>query len=272
MIWPSDYIKEDKKYFRKYLYAHRGLYDNDKGIPENSIKAFRAAVDAGYGMELDVQFSKDKQVVVFHDDHLKRLCKVDKYVNELTYDELKELTLNDTDERIPLFTDVLAAVNGATPIVVELKNCRNYDELVKATNAILIHYKGRYCVESFNPLIVRKYAKTNPMILRGLLMSKHFKEKTLNPFTALVLQEMLLNFLTRPQFIAIDYNALSIWGLNVVRFLFRPVMATWTIRNQEQFDKIKDFDIIIFEHFLPDPNQERDEAVLRKQIRAERKK
>ncbi|MFA7673937.1 MAG: glycerophosphodiester phosphodiesterase family protein [Clostridia bacterium] len=272
MIWPSDFIREDKKYFRKYLYAHRGLHDMSKDIPENSIKAFRAAVDAGYGMELDVQFSKDRQVVVFHDDDLNRVCGLDKKVNELTYDELKELPLNGTDERIPLFTDVLAAVNGATPIVVELKNCRNHDDLVKDTNAILIRYKGRYCVESFNPLIVRKYAKTNPMILRGLLMCNHIKEKTLKPVTAFLIQEMLLNFLTRPQFIACDYNSLGIWGVNIVRFLFRPVMATWTIRDQEQFDKIKDFDIIIFEHFLPDPNQERDEAVLRKQIRAERKK
>ncbi len=255
MIWPSDYIKDDKTRLKKYLYAHRGLHNDEKFIPENSLAAFNAACEAGYGMELDVQFSKDMQIVVFHDDDLKRMCGVDRKVNELSYEELSELSLNGTDNRIPLFTDVLKLVDGRTPIVVELKNCKLHDKLVVETNKILRSYKGDYCVESFNPLIVRKYAKTNPMVLRGLLMSNHVKSKSINIVLGFMIQEMLLNFMARPQFIACDHNALSIWGVNVVRFVFKPVMATWTIRSEEEFEKVKKFDIVIFEHFLPDPSR-----------------
>ncbi|HOD93190.1 MAG TPA: glycerophosphodiester phosphodiesterase family protein [Clostridia bacterium] len=255
MIWPSDYIKDDKNKLRKYLYAHRGLHDDENDIPENSIAAFDAACQAGYGMELDIQFSKDLQIIVFHDDDLKRMCGVDKKVNELTYEELSQLSLNGTKEKIPLFTDVLKLVNGRTPIVVELKNCKIYERLVEEANKILISYKGDYCVESFNPLIVRKYAKTNPMILRGLLMTNHVKSKSINIVLGFMIQEMLLNFVARPQFIACDHNALSIWGVNVVRFIFKPVMATWTIRSEKEFEKVKNFDIVIFENFLPDPSR-----------------
>lgn len=255
MIWPSDYIRDDKLKLRKYLYAHRGLHNDEKGIPENSLAAFDAACEAGYGMELDVQFSKDLQIVVFHDDDLKRMCGISKRVNELTYEELSHLSLNGTEHKIPLFTDVLQLVNGRTPLVVELKNCKIYEKLVEETNKILRSYKGDYCVESFNPLIVRKYAKTNPMVLRGLLMSNHVKSKSINIILGFLIQEMLLNFMARPQFIACDHTALSIWGVNVVRFIFKPVMATWTIRNEEEFEKVKKFDIVIFENFLPDPSR-----------------
>jgi glycerophosphoryl diester phosphodiesterase len=255
MIWPSDYIKDDKKKLRKYLYAHRGLHNNEKSIPENSLAAFDAACEAGYGMELDVQFSKDMQIVVFHDDDLKRMCGVDKKVFELTYEELSELSLAGTEHKIPLFTDVLKLVEGRTPIVVELKNCKIYEKLVIETNKILRNYKGDYCVESFNPLIVRKYAKTNPMVLRGLLMTNHVKAKSINVVLGFMIQEMLLNFMARPQFIACDHKSLNIWGVNVVKFIFRPVMAAWTVRNEEEFEKVKNFDIVIFEDFLPDPSR-----------------
>jgi hypothetical protein len=65
MIWPSDYIRDDKLKLRKYLYAHRGLHNDEKGIPENSLAAFDAACEAGYGMELDVQFSKICRLLYF---------------------------------------------------------------------------------------------------------------------------------------------------------------------------------------------------------------
>jgi len=255
MIWPSDYIKEEKNKLGKYLYAHRGLHNDEKGIPENSLAAFDAACVAGYGMELDIQFSKDMQIVVFHDDDLKRMCGVDKKVNELTYEELSQLSLKGTQERIPLFTDVLKLVDGRTPLVVELKTCSKYKELTEETYKILKSYKGDYCVESFNPMIVRKYSKLDPTVLRGLLMTNYIKFGGVNKVLGFLLQEMLFNFIARPQFIACDHRALSIWGVNVVRFIFRPVMATWTIRNEEEFEKVKSFDIVIFEDFLPDPKR-----------------
>jgi len=255
MIWPADYIKEDKEKLRKYLYAHRGLHSKEKKIPENSLAAFDAACEAGYGSELDIHFSKDKQIVVFHDDTLKRMCGADVRVDDLTYEEMQEYTLDGTDQKIPLFTEVLDLVNGRTPLVVELKNTKMYKELVEETNKILNNYKGDFCIESFNPMIVRKYAKTNPMVHRGLLVANHVRSKSLNFFLGFAIQEMLFNFIARPQFIACHHGALSMWGVKIVRFLFKPVMATWTIVNEEQYEKVKDLDIIIFEQFLPDPTR-----------------
>ena len=92
--------------FDRTLYAHRGLHDNS--CPENSLSAFRAAKEAGYGVELDVRFTADKQVVVYHDDTLTRMCGDDRRVDECTYEELQQLHLSDTTERIPLLSDVLS--------------------------------------------------------------------------------------------------------------------------------------------------------------------
>ena len=88
--------------FEKVYIAHRGFFDNKNGIPENSLPAFQKAVDAGLGIELDVQLSKDGYLLVFHDEDLKRMCGVDKKIRELNYAEIQQYTLLDTQERIPL--------------------------------------------------------------------------------------------------------------------------------------------------------------------------
>ena len=96
--------------FSGFYYAHRGLYDNHHGVPENSLPAFRAAVEKGYGVELDVQLSADGQVVVFHDDTLDRICGVHGKVIDYPLSELQQMKLLDTEETLPLFTDVLAVL------------------------------------------------------------------------------------------------------------------------------------------------------------------
>ena len=92
-------------------YAHRGLH-GEEGIPENSMAAFRKAVDAGYGIELDVQVTKDKIPVVFHDFTLQRVCGQEGKVCDYTYEELQKFHLCRSVETIPLFEDVLKLVDG----------------------------------------------------------------------------------------------------------------------------------------------------------------
>ncbi|MBL8967561.1 MAG: hypothetical protein JNG85_11145, partial [Spirochaetaceae bacterium] len=99
-------------------YAHRGLYDNSGDAPENSMRAFDAAAEKGYGIELDVRLSKDGQVVVFHDSGLSRMCGVDAAVASRTFAELAEMRLLGTAERIPRFGDFLAMVAGRAPLLV----------------------------------------------------------------------------------------------------------------------------------------------------------
>ena len=120
LVFPGQSTPEARAPFVGRNFAHRGLYDNEKGVPENSLAAFRAAMQAGYGCELDVQFTKDKKLIVFHDNDYKRACGVDKPVWELTFEEARQLSLFGTDERIPTFREVLDVVDGQNPLIVEI--------------------------------------------------------------------------------------------------------------------------------------------------------
>ena len=121
LVAPKRADKSRRAAFRGYAYAHRGLYEADQSVPENSLAAFRRAVEAGYGIELDLQLSADGQVVVFHDDKLLRVCGVDQRVDAYRYEALCEFKLFDSAENIPLFSDVLKIVAGKVPLIVELK-------------------------------------------------------------------------------------------------------------------------------------------------------
>ena len=132
-------------------YAHRGLHDLEAGVPENSMKAFRLAIEKGFGMEMDVQLSKDGIPVVFHDATLTRMCGVEKRVNELTLAELKQLSLAGTQERIPTFQEFLTLVNGQVPLIIEIKMDKRDDRIPEAVNEQLRGYQGVYCIESFHP-------------------------------------------------------------------------------------------------------------------------
>lgn len=183
-------------------FAHRGLHSRDMTVPENSLEAFRLAARAGYGIELDVQLSKDGQVVVFHDDTLERVCGVDSRVDEKTYEELSALRLCGTEHKIPLFSEALAVIRGRGPLIVELKNGSRNRELCEKTYALLENYRGEVCVESFNPLIVAWFRFHARDIVRGqLAMPQKYYDGQPRPL-AFIMSNTLMNFLARPQFIA----------------------------------------------------------------------
>ena len=114
--------------FNNLIIAHRGVHDN-KSTPENSIKAFYKAVIKKYPIELDIQLTKDNEIVVFHDKNLKRMTGLDKDVEDLTLDEIKKLKLLDTREHIPRLDEVLKLVNGKVLIDIEIKPCKNYKKV-----------------------------------------------------------------------------------------------------------------------------------------------
>ena len=190
--------------FQGRNFAHRGLHTRDKTVPENSLEAFHLAVQAGYGMELDVQLSRDGQVVVFHDDTLNRVCGVDARVDALSWAELSQLQLCGTEHGIPLFSDVLAAVRGREPLIVELKNGPRNRELCRKTLALLESYRGEVCVESFNPFIVAWFRLHARDLLRGQLSMppREYVKEGYGGLKGFLLGHTLFNFLARPQFIA----------------------------------------------------------------------
>lgn len=251
MIKPAGAKRPDKTPFLGILYAHRGLHDNRTEAPENSLAAFRKAVEAGFGMELDIQLSKDKIPVVFHDFDLKRICGVEGKIKDYTLQELQEFRLCQSKERIPTLEEVLELVNGRVPLIVEFKGADTDISLCPIADKLLREYKGLYCMESFNPLMVAWYKKHHKDIFRGQLSEKFFThgKKCVLHF---VLQNMMLNFLAKPDFISYkcsDYNALS---RRLCCGLFKATAVTWTIKSAEELNEMKKyFEIFIFEGFMP---------------------
>ena len=220
-------------------------------MPENSLAAFAAADQAGYGVELDVQFTADRQIVVFHDADLKRMCGVEKRVDELTYAELRELRLLESDEHIPLLSDVLTTLDGAT-LLCEFKPMRSYTDasLCAATLPLLESYKGAVCIESFNPYMVRWFRKNAPHYIRGIL-SKRFEPGEVINALRFPLASLFANCLCRPDFIAYQHTDHTQPFFRLCR-LFGPMTVAWTIQNQADADKTKKiFDTIIFEGYRP---------------------
>lgn len=200
LLAPGRASKGLKAPFKGRNFAHRGLHSRDRSVPENSLKAFELASAAGYGMELDVQVTKDGQVVVFHDDDLKRVCGVEGKVWDYTFAELQQFPLCGTAERIPLFSDVLNTVNGRGPIICELKTGPRNRELCEKTYDLIAAYPGEICIESFDPRIVAWFRFHAPELLRGQLATDKYEDQS--PLQAFLLSRCLMNFLSRPQFIA----------------------------------------------------------------------
>ena len=234
------------------LYAHRGLFDNDAGIPENSMKAFGRAVEAGYGIELDVQLTKDGIPVIFHDFTLERMCGISEKVVSLTYEQLNKLTLLNTDEKIPTLSGFLDMVGGAVPLIVELKIESTGVALCPAVQKLLDDYKGVYCIESFNPLALLWYRVKRNEVMRGQLSTNFRYDGNYKTPLYFILTHLLTNFITAPDFIAYNIKFKNEPSRLICRKLYKNLAAAWTVKSQQELDSLKnDFDLFIFDSFIP---------------------
>ena len=234
-------------------FAHRGLWSEKEGIPENSMSAFRNAIAHGFGIETDVRLSADGVPVIMHDSSLLRICGVDKSVSELTYSELCELRLGDTDERIPTFAELLDAVAGKVMLLIELKG-ENFDTLLCDTIAPMLDaYEGEYVIESFNPVLLHRMKKLRPKIIRGQLMTNFIKLNDTNArVRAYLLTSLRTNILARPDFIAYDMTFPRLIALKITTGLFRARRCVWTVRSEDAYEKfIGKGECPIFENFIP---------------------
>lgn len=247
--------KVDFTPFQGRFYAHRGLHEDKSISPENSMVAFQLAIEEDYGIEFDIQLSKDNIPLVFHDNDLKRVCGVDGYIWDYTYEELKEFSLFDSNERIPLLEEVLDLVDGKVPLIVELKGETSDIKIASIVAPYLDNYKGIYCIESFNPMIIKWYKKNRPNIIRGQLSMKHkYKDKSHGQrILYFGLQNLLFNFMTKPDFIAYNYKDSHIFSFKLCRKLYKPLVFAYTIQSKKTLEKHWDeFDLFIFDKFIPD--------------------
>ena len=217
-------------------YAHRGLHGVD--LPENSMGAFKAAMDKGVGIELDIQLSSDGIPMVFHDDSLKRICGIDAKVSDYTADELKKIRLLDSEYTIPTFEEVLLEVDGRVPLLVEFKP-GNWELCYKGCD-LLDEYKGRFCVESFDSILLGKIKKHRPKFARGQLVGNMFRSpKPKNLVLKFLLTFMMLNFISRPDFIAVDKALKHNLSIGICRRIVKIPVLVWTIKNEDEYEKSK---------------------------------
>ena len=251
-IRPNTARREVLRPFEETPVAHRGLFDN-KTIPENSLPAFKRAVEAGFPIELDVQLTTDDKLVVFHDASLERMCGDDRKIYEVSYEELQKLRLLDTDERIPLFEEVLRVIGGKVPLVMEIKPDGRYLKTAELSSNMLKSYQGAVCLESFHPMVLSWYKKNDPDIPRGLLSTNCFKQVNNQPgIVKFLLTNLMLNFLASPDFISFNHHFKNLFSYRLCRALYHPVNAAWTIRSQKELDEAsKTFSIFIFDSFIP---------------------
>ncbi len=261
MLWPAHPTPSMRKLLEGMKFAHRGFHDNKTDAPENSLKAFAAAIDLKYGIELDIHLTRDGELVVFHDDTLTRICGVRKPVGALALSELETLPLLGTGETIPSFEKVLSLVGGQVPLLVEFKTglpgSSDVVPLCERAMQALDAYSGAYCVESFDASVLGWFRKNRPAVMRGQLalgvgtyvpaLGKQGAE-AIPLYRRRMLSWLLYNFRSRPHFISYRFEDAGL-PLRLCRLL-GAMVSVWTVRKAEDSARLlREYDAVIFEGF-----------------------
>ena len=260
--------------------AHRGLHDET--IPENSLAAFQAAVDAGYAIECDVRLSADGVPVVFHDRELARLTVATGPVGDVPWSKLRELTLDGTTERIPRLETVLEIVDGQVPLLVEVKNRSTSvgpleDRVVEALDDYVGTVGDRppvaeqsstgdrpsvaeqsfgagrslVAIQSFNPRTLSYVRSRRPSWPRGQLSAADLRDVPVPRYQSWLLERLLLTWWSRPSFVAYRHTDLPYWPVTLHRRAGCPVLA-WTVRSEDEHEAVATHaDNVIFEEYRP---------------------
>ena len=224
----TDFLKDN-------LIAHRGYYDLDLNVPENSLAAFKRATRYNYIIELDVHLLQDGNVVVFHDHNLKRACGILKQIECCTYDEIKDYNLFNTNEKIPLLKDVLSLVAGKVPILIEIKSLGLSAKICKRITELLDNYKGNFAIQSFIAFVIYWFKKKRPIYVRGLLASNFKYNKDINSLKKIISKSLVFDILLKTDFISYDVKALP--NSYVDKRKNKKLILGWTIKTKEEYDK-----------------------------------
>ena len=239
-------------FLKNWEYAHRGLFDNKQQIPENSYKAFKKALENNYAIELDIQAISDNTFICFHDNNLKRMANKDINLYDFNYSDLNKIKLLDSNETIPKFIDVLNLIGGKVPLLIEIKNHKNYKKHLRDLVLILDNYHGDFAIFSFEPKIVKWFKKYRPNYIRGQITSYFYENKQMPKIIKYLMKTLFFNKFTKPDFISYNIENLPNKYANKFKQKKNKVVFGYTARTQEQYDTIlKEYDNVVFESFIP---------------------
>lgn len=228
-------FNERASWLRNGVLYHRGKHS--KEIKENTLEAFKGAIEDNLSVELDVRITRDGKVVVSHDSNLKRVFGVDKVIEDSNYEEIKDY--------VPLFQDVLNLINNKIGLMVEVKSVK-VGKLEEEVYKILKKYEGRYVVVSFNPLTLRYFRKKDSSIIRGQI-SYNYKDSKYSPIFKFCLRNMWLNILSKPHFISYGIDGCDYKLLNKYHKKGYFIVG-WTYKNEKNKLKLKEvYDNMIIE-------------------------
>lgn len=237
--------------------AHRGLHDAASGVPENSMAAIRAAIEHGYGIEIDLQLTADAAAVVFHDYDLERLTDGVGRVRARTAKDLSTLRLKGSTETIPDFSEVLSLVNGQVPLLVEMKDQdgalgEDVGKLEADVARALEEYSGPVAVMSFNPHSVSAMQTLAPDVPRGLVTEDFRSEEwSATPERRAALSRIEDFDRVGACFISHDHRALDMPAVTALKQRGIPVFC-WTIRTPEEEARARRIaDNVTFEGYFP---------------------
>ena len=236
--------------------AHRGLHDAARGVIENTASAFQAAIDGGYGIECDVQLSRNGEAMVHHDFELGRLTVGSGPLLALTAAELKIVDFRGSADRMLTLAELCALVAGRVPLLVEIKSRFEGDmRLTQRVAEVLAPYAGPVAAMSFDPAVLATLREMAPHITRGIVAERHYAHAEWSRMTPA--QRRSLAFLlhaprSRPQFVAYAVRDLPAAAPLVARHVFGLPLLTWTVRSEEDRRRAARFaDQAIFEGFTP---------------------
>jgi len=261
-----------EKMRKTFAFAHRGLFDNNNGIPENSLQAFQRAVDHSFGIELDVHLTIDNKLVISHDDTITpRLYQsisnhfndlIGKNIRDVSYEDIKRNIVYKSDvyNTMPTLEDVLRIVSGKVPIIIELKDQKDEKRNLKLAEFVdiaLTTYSGTISIQSFNPMLVRAFYElpgASQKYLIGLLGCDIIPEILPSKIKRIICRDFLGMGYSRAHYIAGrcgEYEKTVVSHL--VEAYHTPVIM-WTITSLEQYKyyQSKKVDAVIFEGFIPE--------------------
>lgn len=254
-VKPRIWGKPDLSEIRRYDYARRGFFDPAKHIPENSLAAFRAAVEHGYGITMDVRITRDGVPVLFHDERIYRMTGVDGTIEDLTLAELRELKLGRSEETIPTLEEALELIDGQVPVLLELHVAEgNYETLCDRTCDVLDVYEGVFAIQAFDPRVLRWFRQQRNEYIRGQLVDYNhssgtsIKSRIWDLFSA----SLFMNFLTEPDMIASNIGSRINPSLWICRVLYNTLRLEWTVKTMDEYERVRTGGAIaVFENIEP---------------------